>query len=294
MSCTACFDIINILWCKGNANPPPSSSSCVCRAVAFMGVASVDARIHMNTVMKRSTPALRSDILQFLDKVRGVSERRAGGSSQAQAQAQAHMHTHSYCSNALQLDVPLCEKLLRVMAPLNDTLAAQLFCLQWDLDWDRYLLALDMEQEVMTKFLEVRWMRSYVYSQLSFIIPCGSNSSTRAGHIRLQPGGQEESHRQEVRFEEERNDGLGMRHQFLYQLGINTTQHSTQPIPILTRHSFECNMSMEMLLNLLMTTSDEPKCPICTARRKIKKEVLRINNLVDKDAAKKFNGRERR
>lgn len=53
-------------------------------------------------------------------------------------------------------------------------------------------------------------------------------------------------------------------------------------------------MSMEMLLNLLMTTSDEPKCPICTARRKIKKEVLRINNLVDKDAAKKFNGRERR
>ena len=146
----------------------------------------------------------------------------------------------------------------------------------------------------MTKFLEVRWMRSCAYSRLSIIIPCGSYSSTRAGHIRLQPGGQEESHRQKVRFKEERNDGLGMRHQCFCQLGIDTTQHSTHPIPILTRHSFECNMSMEMLLNLLMTTSDEPKCPICTARRKIKKEVLRINNLVDKDAAKKFNGRERR
>jgi len=163
------------------------------RAVAFMGVASVDARIHMNTVMKRSTPALRSDILQFLDK----------------------------------LDVPLCEKLLRVMAPLNDTLAAQLFCLQWDLDWDRYLLALDMEQEVMTKFLEVIF------------------------------------------------------------------DYSPEDRKKVIDKSFECNMSMEMLLNLLMTTSDEPKCPICTARRKIKKEVLRINNLVDKDAAKKFNGRER-
>ena len=50
------------------------------KAVAFMGVASVDARIHMNTVMKRSTKELRSEILQFLDK----------------------------------LDVPLCERLLKV------------------------------------------------------------------------------------------------------------------------------------------------------------------------------------
>lgn len=41
------------------------------------------------------------------------------------------------------------------MSPLTPLLSAQLFSLQFELDWDRYLLALEMEQEVMTKFLEV-------------------------------------------------------------------------------------------------------------------------------------------
>ena len=91
------------------------------QAVAFMGVASVDARIHMNTVMKRSTKELRTEILQFLDR----------------------------------LEVPLCQKLLKVMAPLSMQLSAQLFCLQWEIDWDRFLLTLDMEQETLTKFLSV-------------------------------------------------------------------------------------------------------------------------------------------
>lgn len=47
-------------------------------------------------------------------------------------------------------------------------------------------------------------------------------------------------------------------------------------------------MSMEMFLDLLITTADEPKCPICTARRKIKKEISRINNNIDDESAAKF------
>ena len=114
------------------------------------------------------------------------------------------------------------------MAPLSTQLAAQLFCMQWEIDWDRFLLTLDMEQETLTKFLNV----IYDYSAA------------------------------------DRKNVLDK--------------------------SFECNMSMEMLLDLLTTTSDEPKCPLCEARRKIKKEVLRTNNLYDAEAADRFNGRERR
>jgi hypothetical protein len=53
--------------------------------------------------------------------------------------------------------------------------------------------------------------------------------------------------------------------------------------------SFECNMDFDMFLNLLTTQSDTPKCPICTTRRKIKKEISRINGLVDAAAAAKFD-----
>ena len=46
-------------------------------------------------------------------------------------------------------------------------------------------------------------------------------------------------------------------------------------------------------MDLLTTTSDEPKCPLCEARRRIRKEVLRTNNLYDTEATEKFKGREK-
>ena len=159
------------------------------RAVAFMGVASIDARIHLNTVMKKAPrEEFRLRVLDFLDKV----------------------------------DVPTCEVLLKVLNPLSSDLMVDLFNLQFEIDWDRYKMTLNLPQETLTKFVSIMFDMS---------------QQDREGVIKT---------------------------------------------------SFECNMTMEMFLDLLITTADEPKCPICTARRKITKEVGRVNNLVDSDAAKKF------
>jgi hypothetical protein len=159
------------------------------RAVAFMGVASIDARIHLNTVMKKApTEQFRLRVLDFLDK----------------------------------LDVPTCEVLLKVLNPLSSDLMVDLFNLQFEIDWDRFKMTLNLPQETLTKFVTIMF------------------------------------------------------------------DMSPQDRESVVKTSFECNMTMEMFLDLLITTADEPKCPICTARRKITKEVGRIHNLIDNGAAKKF------
>ena len=92
------------------------------RAVAFMGVASIDARIHLNTVMKKApTEEFRLRILDFLDK----------------------------------LDVAICENLLRVLNPLSGELMVDLFNLQFEIDWDRYMMTLALAQETLTKFITI-------------------------------------------------------------------------------------------------------------------------------------------
>jgi len=160
------------------------------RAVAFMGVASIDARIHLNTVMKKApTEEFRLRILDFLDK----------------------------------LDVAICENLLRVLNPLSGELMVDLFNLQFEIDWDRYMMTLALAQETLTKFITI-----------------------------------------------------------MFDMSAEDRER-------VIKTSFECNMTMEMFLGLLITTADEPKCPICTARRKIGKEVVRINNLIDPKAAAKFS-----
>ena len=55
--------------------------------------------------------------------------------------------------------------------------------------------------------------------------------------------------------------------------------------------SRECGMPVEMLLGLLGTQGDAPRCPMCISRKNVAVEVSRIHNLQDKAAAKKY-GRE--
>ena len=98
-----------------------SKSDHVERAVAFMGVASVETRIYLNTVMKKASPDLQARILDFLDKI----------------------------------DVPTCELLLKTMNPLSSDLMAKLFDLQFVIDWDRFLKTLKLSQETTSKFLEI-------------------------------------------------------------------------------------------------------------------------------------------
>ena len=50
--------------------------------------------------------------------------------------------------------------------------------------------------------------------------------------------------------------------------------------------SLECGMSIELLLELMITQREEDSCPMCKARRKIKKEFLRIHDLYDKQGGK--------
>ncbi len=157
-------------------------------AVAFMGVASVDARIHLNTVMKRATPALRSKVLEFLEVV----------------------------------DVSICERIITNLSGLGAERAANLFCLQFELDWDRYLKVQELPQEVRVQFLDLVYDMSPADRKNVF------------------------------------------------------------------DKSYECNMTLEMFLHLLRTQKQEDKCPICTARRRIAKEVNRINNYHDKTAEEKY------
>ena len=53
--------------------------------------------------------------------------------------------------------------------------------------------------------------------------------------------------------------------------------------------SGESGMTFGMLVDLLTSQATAPKCPVCDARRRIEKEVGRINGLVDEEAAAKFD-----
>ena len=48
--------------------------------------------------------------------------------------------------------------------------------------------------------------------------------------------------------------------------------------------SDKCGMSIDLLLELMLNQRDEDTCPMCKARRRIKKEFLRIHDLHDKTA----------
>ena len=50
--------------------------------------------------------------------------------------------------------------------------------------------------------------------------------------------------------------------------------------------SLECGMSVELLLELMITQREEDSCPMCKARRRIKKEFLRIHDFYSKNGPK--------